>query len=337
MARSLAIPVYSAGTIAVAQVASIWTVTGVGTKFASPDGTSTGWTIAAGDLFVCGGVLGMVAEVASDTSLTLAAWPGAAVSAGASYQIFRLSGMPTAAAVGLVQNLLKYGTADFPWPAFVATIGGRRFRLTTDGSGNIVMQSRLETEPDSAYQTLGYSAGDEMPSVVPASARYIRTDMGSGDATTTLTGVAGALALYPFVPRYDVTTAALGVNCTTGVASALGKVVVYDSDASKRPNALLLETGTLDLSTTGEKEIAASLTMLKGRQYWLGVRHSSTAEISAWQAYTSPSIDAASITPTPSKTLARTLAFGTGAPSSWGYVATENSTGLAPAVWIKTA
>jgi hypothetical protein len=106
MARSLQIPQYVTGTIAIGALSGgSYPVTGVGTNFLSPDGV-TNWTVAVGDILVCGNAMGLVGAINSATSLSLVFWSGGVVSAGASYAINRLTGLPTQAAAGLVQQLL---------------------------------------------------------------------------------------------------------------------------------------------------------------------------------------------------------------------------------------
>lgn len=177
-----------------------------------------------------------------------------------------------------------------------------------------------------------------VPWLVPVAGELLLTTMGSGGATTILAGAAGRIDLFPFNPRADIVTDGLGVNCTTAVASAQAKIVVYGSDALGRPDDLLAETATLDLSTTGSKIAAASLTLLQGHTYWLGVRHSSTATLSAWNTQCTPDINGGTAMQTTArKVVRRTLAFGTAAPSLWGFVSSEVSSAAATAIWLRQA
>lgn len=206
MARTLSAPPYSAGTVAVAQIAGVWTVTGTTTKWANPDNLATGvWTIAEGDEFVCGNARGVIAEVVSNTSIKLKTWTGAAVAAGSAYTIYRYSGLPTQAVAGLVQRLLEYGSAGFPWGAFVAQAGARLIRLNTDASGNPVWETRLASGVDADYEPyvfqpldatlsalagttvaankLIYGTGPDAFATTDLSA-YMRARLASADATT---------------------------------------------------------------------------------------------------------------------------------------------------------
>lgn len=67
-------------------------------------------------------------------------------------------------------------------------------------------------------------------------------------------GVASRIDLFPFIPRDDTTLDRLSVNVTTLIAAAVGKIVVYISDALGRPASLLQETGDLGFSSLGLKE-----------------------------------------------------------------------------------
>ncbi len=155
---------------------------------------------------------------------------------------------------------------------------------------------------------------------------------------TTLTGVANRMEIAPWVAPIDLTITTVGLLCTTAVAGALGKVVCYDSDSDGRPNNLLFETGTLDFSTTGYKTVSQSYNFEKGKCYWLGIRHSATAALNAHQSYTSPGLPYPA-TPTTSavKLLRRSLAFATAAPSSWGWLATEETAASVIAVFLTKA
>lgn len=162
----------------------------------------------------------------------------------------------------------------------------------------------------------------------------------SGFETTlaTLAGAANRIDLMPFRSPLTFTADALGVLCSTAVASAQGKILVYSSDADGRPDALLIETGTLDFGTAGFKSIAVSQVFAQGMRYWVGIRHSSTATLNAHQIYTVPTLHfLATPTTAPLKLLRRTLAFATAAPANWGYNAAEAVSAGPTAVFMRTA
>ena len=178
----------------------------------------------------------------------------------------------------------------------------------------------------------------DLPCLVPPTGEYLITTMASGGATSTLTGAAGRVDLFPFVSSADLSVDALGVNCTTAVAAALCKLVVYEALPSGQPGGLLLETGTADLSTVGNKVLTASLTLYRGRTYWLGVRHSSTAALSAWALQATPDINGGTtMVTTARKTLRRTVTFTTAAPATWTFVSSEINAAAATAIWLRMA
>ena len=174
-----------------------------------------------------------------------------------------------------------------------------------------------------------------LPFYIPPTGEDIYTTNGAGGATGTVAGAANRIDLFPWVPRGDFTSASLVLNCTTLLAAALAKFVVYGSDLNDRPNALLLETGTVDLSTTGLKPVAGVLSWVNGQTYWLGVRHSSTASISTWLGTATPDIHAGVLTTAAKKSFRRTLAFATAAPASWVPLSSEVNAALAPAIGIR--
>lgn len=178
----------------------------------------------------------------------------------------------------------------------------------------------------------------ESPTLVPykiEAGRY--TSNGSiAAAATTTAGAANRMEICPWVCPADITVDQFAMNVTTGVASALGKVVVYSSDVNGRPDALLLETGTLDFSSTGQKTVSAALTLRRNTLYYIGVRYSSTATVSAHPLYVTPCLGH-QVAALPAKGLRRTLTFATAAPSTWGYLATEENASVQPIVWMRAA
>lgn len=179
----------------------------------------------------------------------------------------------------------------------------------------------------------------DVPFLVPPTNEYVLTTNGAGGAAaSTLAGAANRFDLYPYLPRADLTLNQLVVNCTTAVASAQGKLVLYSADALGRPDALILETAVLDLGTTGAKVATVSLSLQQGLTYWIGIRHSSTATLSAWAATATPDINGGTaISTSARKVLRRTLTFATAAPSSWGFLSSEINPGPATAIWMRMA
>jgi hypothetical protein len=139
---------------------------------------------------------------------------------------------------------------------------------------------------------------------------------------TTVAGVAGRFDLLPFIPSTDLPGVTLNVNVTGAVASALAKVVVYSAAATGLPDALIVESTDLDCSTTGVKPYTYSYTFKAGTVYWLGVRTSSTATLTAIVATQLRSL-AKTSSGGSLVGFRRTLAYSTVAPTTWGYSAAE--------------
>ncbi len=171
--------------------------------------------------------------------------------------------------------------------------------------------------------------------LTPITGEYMITTMGAGGATGTQAGSANRMELFPFTARADTAVTGLAVNVTTLVAAALGKIVVYDSDGTGRPNALVLETGDLDFSTLGVKTATVSVTLRQGKTYWLGLRHNSTATLSTWPLNATPDINGGAPTTTARKVVRRTLTYATAATSTWGWASSEINNNMATAIWLK--
>ncbi len=181
-------------------------------------------------------------------------------------------------------------------------------------------------------------AAQELPWISPAAGDHALTTSGAGGAATgVLAGAAGRMDLFPFIPRDDITIVRLSVNVTTLIAAALGKIVLYAADAAGRPATLVLETSDLDFSTVGLKEATVAQTLRCGITYWIGIRHSSTAILSAWASTATPDLNGGTPVTTARKVLRRTLAYATAAPGSWGYLSSETNAGPGTAIWMRAA
>lgn len=181
-------------------------------------------------------------------------------------------------------------------------------------------------------------ADQDVPWISPAAGDYALTTTGAGGAATGVSaGAAGRMDLFPFIPRDDITIDRLSVNVTTLIAAALGKIVLYAADATGRPATLILETGDLDFATVGLKEATVAQTLRCGISYWIGIRHSSTAILSAWASTATPDLNGGAPVTTARKVLRRTLAYATAASGTWGYLASETNAGPGTAIWMRAA
>lgn len=249
---------------------------------------------------------------------------GIKVSADGSSYVDAIKVAAAAGAVTLAKPLVLTGQATAP----VSPVDGMIWHDSTRG--------QLMAQIGGEARILDQQA--DLPSLVPPSGEWASTTMGSGGATTVLAGAANRIDIFPFVPSADLTVNALGINCTTAVAGALAKFVVYSIDANGRPDLPILETGTIDLATTGNKVATASMTFYRGRTYWLGIRHSATAAVSSWSLQATPDINGGtSIMTSARKTIRRTVTFASAAPSPWSFVSSEIISAAAPAIWLRMA
>lgn len=78
----------------------------------------------------------------------------------------------------------------------------------------------------------------------------------------------GHLALMPLVVPDSATLDRIGVNCSTAGAGSLARLGLYRDNGSGKPGSLLLQAGTVDLSTTGNKTIVINQVLRPGI-YWV--------------------------------------------------------------------
>ena len=86
--------------------------------------------------------------------------------------------------------------------------------------------------------------------------------------------------LTPFIPANTLTVSNLQINVTTLAVGGNARILVY-SDSNGVPTTKLLESTSLDCSTTGVKTYTASFTFTAGTTYWLGVYSNITVTLSA--------------------------------------------------------
>lgn len=177
--------------------------------------------------------------------------------------------------------------------------------------------------------------GFETPQPAPTAGQYFKTTCGTGQTTGTIAGVASRLDVFPFSTPHDLTVDQVAINCTTLLAGALARVVLYEADGNGWPTNKIYESADLDLSATGIKTAAAALTLRAGVTYWAGVWHSSTATISAWPVAATPDLPGA-VTTQHQKVIRAAPAWGGTAPAVWsGKTPTANV--AAPAIWLRSA
>lgn len=100
-------------------------------------------------------------------------------------------------------------------------------------------------------------------------------------AVTTFTLIANRLYYFPFYNPAQNTWTRIGINVTTGAAGN-ARLGVYNNVNGIPSGAPLLDAGTVDVSTTGEKEVVISLALAPG-WYWLAVVSDVTPTLTAEQ------------------------------------------------------
>lgn len=120
----------------------------------------------------------------------------------------------------------------------------------------------LKTVTAQSIADLGGGGGDQLRSVMcpggdPAGDNtYWFETMAEGNSTLNLT--ADRIDFVLFVCQQPITFTRIGMNVTTGTASKICRLGIYEVAADGSPGDLVLDAGTIDCSTTGEKEIAIS-------------------------------------------------------------------------------
>ena len=163
-------------------------------------------------------------------------------------------------------------------PTLVSATNIKTINSTTLlGSGDLAVQPTLVsgTSIKTINSTTLLGSGD----IVLGSGVHILIKPVSGrtyNAKTTSTyGVTGSslplntIRLNPFIPANSLTVSNLQINIATAFAGGLARILIY-SDSNGVPDSKLLESTSLDCSTTGTKTYTASFTFTAGTTYWLG-------------------------------------------------------------------
>jgi hypothetical protein len=154
-----------------------------------------------------------------------------------------------------------------------------------------------------------------------------------GTSAATVVGVANRIELAPYYTSSAFTADRLGVRVTMVTAGGLGRILVYGSSADGWPDALLFQ-GSVDLDmggTTGFRFHEEDFVFERGKQYWVGIHTNSVARYSGIATSSAVNLGLTSPDSTSYATvLRRTLAFASGAPSSWAYVNADRASNASP-------
>ena len=104
----------------------------------------------------------------------------------------------------------------------------------------------------------------------PVSTRTYNVRIDGSTASVAAATVANTIYLSPFIPVNTLTVSNLQINVTALTVGGNARILVY-SDVNGLPTTKLLESTSLDCSTTGAKTYTASFTFTAGTTYWLGV------------------------------------------------------------------
>ena len=152
-----------------------------------------------------------------------------------------------------------------------------------------------------------------------------------GTASSTLIGAANRIDLAPYYTSVPLDIDQLGVAVSTAVASSTIKIVIYSSDSSGWPNTLLYETAALSTAATGYVFESLTFSFSSGVQYWVGVRHSSTATLRTINVSSAVNLGLTSSTAANYATvLRRTLTYATAATSPWNFVNSDRVANITP-------
>jgi len=168
----------------------------------------------------------------------------------------------------------------------------------------------------------------------PVSARSYSVRTNATTANSSSSTNPNVIALYPFIPANSITISNLQINVAGPTVGGNIRILVY-SDLNGVPSSKLIESTSLDASTSGTKTFTTSYTFTAGTVYWLGCYSNLSISISV--------LDAAQMTPIStnafgtaysSATVAATFAA---APSTLGTTTLSSSTSTLCAINLTAA
>lgn len=174
------------------------------------------------------------------------------------------------------------------------------------------------------------------PNVERVSGVYYDNTVG-GSGATTLSLSANVVVLAPFFVTVGFSIDQLGV-----FVSSLGnqiKLCIYEAGINGWPDELIFESpSAISINSTGFKSENVEIALETGKQYWLGVRSSSTGGI-----YGIPSSSIANLGLTASTSsfyytvLRRTITFANALPANWEFVSSDLQNANPPSIRMRVA
>jgi hypothetical protein len=192
-----------------------------------------------------------VTDTSSPRTITL---PSAATAgAGATLEIKDESG---AAGINAI-TILRAGSD---------TIDGATSKTINTNYGYLQLYSTgASWSVDANSSSSSAAAGSALPVFSRSGLYYAANSPTVTTSTTTLS----SLRLQAIAISRAVTVDRIGVEVTTGVATSVTRMGIYQDDGTGYPSTLILDAGTIDASTNGYKEITISQALAAGN-YWIG-------------------------------------------------------------------
>lgn len=153
----------------------------------------------------------------------------------------------------------------------VAALSGATLTdVGTPASGDKILlldASDADNLKTAAFSTFGGGGGAaEQFQAVPAVGEFFSTQWANGNSNATKTHE--RIYLMPIWVPVDMTVDTIGINTNTTAATSVVRLGIYDASASNRPDSLVLDAGTVDVSSgTGLKNITISQALTKGLYY----------------------------------------------------------------------
>jgi hypothetical protein len=145
--------------------------------------------------------------------------------------------------------------------------------IVSDSGGKILVQRGLDSDSTPISRDASHSL-TRYASTVYVVSPYLTLANPAGAALT-----ADRLYMIPFPVSDPGVMTRIGINVTTGAAGKSARLGVYRVTQANRPGKLLLDAGTVDLTSTALVEATISLNLHPG-WYWLALVADGTASIS---------------------------------------------------------
>lgn len=230
-------------------------------------------------------------------------------------------------AIGSEDGMPDVGTGDDTRNVIIFNMGqgvnarGLYIQNADDSFTRLVPEDEVKGGADSLAERLATISNFASPNAGGVITGQYYDNSFQGTNSSTLAGVANRIDLAPYYTSVTLNIDQIGLAVSTAVASAQGKVVIYEAGADGWPDTLLFESGALDFSSTGYKSEALTFTFTSGKIYWIGARHSSTATIRTINVSSSVNLGLISSTAANYATLLRrTVTFANSAPNPWNFV-----------------